>query len=89
MKKKRNTSGTQSWFIENNIVVFLFSYITNYVLNLFDQDDDPALSGEFDELPMATTDGRCRSLAEVIRRVDADVLALQEGESEAAVLELI
>lgn len=57
---------------------------TYNVLNLFDQDDDPALSGEFDDLPMATTDGRCRSLAEVIRRVDADVLALQEVESEAA-----
>ncbi|HBZ96444.1 MAG TPA: hypothetical protein DEO57_01200, partial [Phycisphaerales bacterium] len=54
------------------------------VLNLFDHEDDPSLEGEHDDLEMATPDGRCRSLAEVIRRVDADVLALQEVESEAA-----
>jgi len=56
---------------------------TYNVLNLFDHEDDPAIVGDIDDLPMATSDGRCRSLAEVIHRVDADVLALQEVESEA------
>lgn len=51
------------------------------MLNLFDHEDDPAIVGDIDDLPMATTDGRCRSLAAAIREVDADVLALQEIES--------
>ncbi len=53
------------------------------MLNLFDHEDDPAITGDIDDLPMATTDGRCRSLAAAIREVDADVLALQEIESAA------
>ena len=54
------------------------------MLNLFDHEDDPLIIGDIDDLPMATTVGRCQSLAEAIRRVDADVLALQEIESEEA-----
>ena len=54
------------------------------MLNLFDHEDDPAITGDVDDLPMATTDGRCRSLAAAIRAADADVLALQEIESEEA-----
>jgi len=51
------------------------------VENLFDGADDPALSGEFDDLKMATSDDRCRALADAIREARADVLCLQEMES--------
>lgn len=53
------------------------------VLNLFDHADDPALQGQWDDLPMATAHGRCAAIAAVIREIDADVLALQEVESQA------
>jgi endonuclease/exonuclease/phosphatase family metal-dependent hydrolase len=56
---------------------------TYNLLNLFDHEDDPKLSGEHDDLPMATSDERCRALAAAIRAVDADIIALQEVESLA------
>ena len=56
------------------------------VLNLFDHEDDPAIGGDVDDIDEQITEGRCRSLAAAIRTVDADVLALQEIESEAALL---
>src|SRR5690606_17558691 len=51
---------------------------TYNVLNLFDHVDDPSLSGEYDDINMATADERCRMLAEAIRAIDADIVALQE-----------
>lgn len=56
------------------------------VMNLFDHVDDPALSGEFDDLPMATSDDRCRGLAAAIRALDPDVISLEEVESLQALL---
>jgi endonuclease/exonuclease/phosphatase family metal-dependent hydrolase len=52
--------------------------------NLFDHVDDPSLSGEFDDVKTPTSDDRCRALAAAIRAIDADIIALQEVESLAA-----
>jgi endonuclease/exonuclease/phosphatase family metal-dependent hydrolase len=54
---------------------------TYNVLNLFDDADDPSLSGEFDDIKFTTSDDRCRAMAAAIRAIDADILALQEVES--------
>ena len=54
--------------------------------NLFDHVDDPALSGEWEDLKLAVTDDRAKALAEVIRRLDADILCLQEIESKEALI---
>ena len=54
---------------------------TYNVLNLFDQADDPTLSGEFDDAKFATALDRVNQLAAAIRDVDADIIALQEVES--------
>lgn len=50
------------------------------VENLFDPVDDPKLSGEYDDIKMVTKDGRLRAIADAIRRLDADVLCLEEME---------
>ena len=52
------------------------------VENLFDGVDDPALSGEQDDLAMRTDETRLKNLAAAIKELDADVLALEEVESE-------
>ncbi len=54
------------------------------VLNLFDAKDDPALQGEFDDITMVTSQNRCECLGQVIQQIDADILCLQEVESEEA-----
>ena len=53
------------------------------VENLFDGEDDPALSGEEDDLKERTSEDRLQALAKAIRALDADILALEEVESEA------
>lgn len=57
---------------------------TYNILNFFDREDDPGLSGEFDDMKLAATDERAAKLAEAIRAIDADVIALQEVESLGA-----
>ena len=54
------------------------------VLNLFDPVDDPSLDGKYDDLPMVTPRDRCEAIARAIKAIDADVLCLEEVESEAA-----
>ncbi len=55
------------------------------LLNLFDHADDPALSGEWDDMKLAVTDDRAKGLADAIKRLDADILVLEEIESKEAV----
>jgi endonuclease/exonuclease/phosphatase family metal-dependent hydrolase len=52
------------------------------VENLFDDQDDPTLSGEYDDIKMTTDPTRLQNLAAAIKALDADVLALEEVESE-------
>ncbi len=50
--------------------------------NLFDDFDDPALSGEWDDMKEVTRPERVKAIADTIRRLDADILCLEEIESE-------
>lgn len=57
----------------------------NYnVENLFDHVDDPALSGNDEDLDDAKPDDECKAVAAAIKAINPDILALQEIESEAA-----
>lgn len=56
------------------------------VENLFDDKDDPALSGQFDDAKMLKPLEHRKAVAKAIRAVNADVLALQEIESKEALL---
>lgn len=51
------------------------------VENLFDGTDDPTLSGEFDDIKFVTKPTRLKAIADAIRRLDADVLSIEEIES--------
>ena len=56
------------------------------VLNYFDGVDDPELSGEWDDRDLASPTSQLKALADAIRTLDADVLALQEVESREALV---
>lgn len=60
---------------------------TYNVENLFDDKDDPALTGRWDDKDMAKPPEQKRAVADAIRRIDADILALQEVESYDALVE--
>lgn len=66
---------------------------TYNVLNLFDELDNPALSGKFDDwydqdrVLRAKPEAERQALADNIHRLDADVLCLQEVESLEALIE--
>ncbi len=57
---------------------------TYNTLNLFDDKDDPSLSGEFDDIKNVTPEDRLKALAKAIRDIDADIIALEEVESKEA-----
>jgi len=50
--------------------------------NLFDDFDDPSLSGEYDDIKEKTSEERLKAVAAEIRKLDADVLCLEEIESK-------
>jgi endonuclease/exonuclease/phosphatase family metal-dependent hydrolase len=50
------------------------------VENVFDGVDDPSLQGEYDDIKMTTKPGRLEAIADAIRRLDADVLCIEEIE---------
>ncbi len=52
--------------------------------NLFDDFDDPELTGEVDDQPQQTKEARLQGIAAMIRKLDADVLCLEEIESQRA-----
>ncbi len=54
------------------------------VENLFDPLDDPALSGEYDDIDEVTSTARLEALAAAIHKLDADVLCMEEVESKTA-----
>ncbi len=57
---------------------------TYNIENLFDDVDDPSLTGEQDDAAMTKPYDNRVAAAQALRRLDADVVALQEVESEAA-----
>lgn len=60
---------------------------TYNVENLFDTKDDPALTGDLDDLKDAKPEAHKKAVAATIRKIDADVLALEEIESLEALTE--
>lgn len=50
--------------------------------NLFDDKDDPTLSGESDDMESVKPEAAMKGLAAVIKRLDADVIAVEEIESD-------
>lgn len=60
---------------------------TYNVLNLFDDRDDPSLSGRFDDMNSVKPSHEKAAVGDTIRRLDADVLGLQEIESHDALVE--
>ena len=61
---------------------------TYNVENLFDAIDDPALSGDLEDIDDTKPPSEIEALAATIRRLDADILCLQEIENESVLLQL-
>lgn len=65
---------------------------TYNVLNLFDEEDDPGLAGDVDDMHRrqdrlrAKPAPQLQAVADAIRAIDADVIGFQEIESEQALL---
>ncbi|HVZ94845.1 MAG TPA: endonuclease/exonuclease/phosphatase family protein [Phycisphaerales bacterium] len=54
--------------------------------NLFDNKDDPSLSGEEDDMSSVKPEPALRGLANTIRKIDADIIGLEEIESYDALI---
>lgn len=57
---------------------------TYNIENLFDDVDDPALTDRDDDAGMTKPEANRIAAADALRRIDADIVALQEVESESA-----
>jgi endonuclease/exonuclease/phosphatase family metal-dependent hydrolase len=55
--------------------------------NLFDDHDDPALSGRYDDRDATKPAAHCAAAAAAINAINADIIALQEIESKQALLQ--
>lgn len=55
--------------------------------NLFDDHDDPAFSGDYEDAGQAKPEPQLRALGAAIHKLDADVLAMEEVESYEALVE--
>lgn len=55
--------------------------------NLFDDKDDPAVSGEIDDADDTKPEAQKKGLAAAIKRLNADVIAVQELENHDALIE--
>ena len=62
---------------------------TYNLLNLFDNRDDPALSGDAEDIDDAKPEDQKKAAADAIRRLDADVLGLEEIESYDALSDFV
>ncbi|MCL4220084.1 MAG: endonuclease/exonuclease/phosphatase family protein [Phycisphaerales bacterium] len=60
---------------------------TYNVENLFDDKDDPNLSGRFEDIDDTKPVSQLKAVAETIVRIDADILAVEEIESLDALIE--
>ncbi len=60
---------------------------TYNLLNLFDNKDDPALSGRNDDMSSIKFDEEKEALGKIFKSLDADIVALQEIESLEALTE--
>lgn len=59
---------------------------TYNIENLFDDKDDPALTGRNEDIDDTKPVAQCEAVAQTIRRIDADVLAVEEVESRDALI---
>lgn len=64
-----------------------FRLMTYNIENLFDDKDDPTLSGRSDDKDMTKPADHCKNAADAIRAADPDVIALQEIESYDALIQ--
>ncbi|KAA0214542.1 MAG: hypothetical protein DYG94_10435 [Leptolyngbya sp. PLA3] len=60
---------------------------TYNIENLFDDKDDPDLTGRFEDIDDVKPDAQLKAVAETITRIDADILAVEEIESSDALIE--
>ena len=54
--------------------------------NMFDDKDDPTLTGDREDKDLTASKSQCNAIAKAIKELDADILCVQEVESEEALV---